>query len=460
MEIVRYANIQYLSILGEAPVYSNKTYRLSKCLLMVNAYGGKVILNGLTRAIVFLTNEEFEELGDINKYTFLYKTYFLVPEDFDELGAVDDIRKRLMLPVDSLYLEYCSSYTILTTYGCNARCSYCYENSVKSKASMSQETALKVADYINNKSGNDIISLHWFGGEPLFNMKAIDTITGYLRDCGRNFSSSMTSNGYLFDEKLVTKAVHSWNLENIQITLDGTENVYNKTKNYIYKNTNAFKRVIDNIGLLLKAGVRVMIRLNIGEHNKEDLYELVNQLYDIYGTSQPLEIYCWPLFLTEDVQRPKEDEQLIYAWIEKIENRLIECGFPFGKLINEYIQTHQCMADSGHSILISPSGKLGTCEHFVDSNFWGDIYDPTKKDYKVLESWRRYESRIPECEQCPIYAECVRPSECLEMKRCNELIRDHKIKQYEEGLLDYYLEYRRRSANNSILNVNECTQTS
>jgi UTP--glucose-1-phosphate uridylyltransferase len=85
----------------------------------------------------------------------------------------------------------------------------------------------------------------------------------------------MTSNGYLFDEKLVTKAVHSWNLEDIQITLDGTENVYNKTKNYIYKNTNAFKRVIDNIGLLLKAGVRVMIRLNIGEHNKEDLYELV-----------------------------------------------------------------------------------------------------------------------------------------------------------------------------------------
>lgn len=456
MEIVRYANIQYLSILGEAAVYSNKVYRLSKCLLMADVNGGKVIFNGLTRAVVFLTDDDFNELGDITKYLFLYKTYFLVPEEFDEFGAIDDIRKRIAIPIDSLYLEQCNSYTILTTYGCNARCDYCYERSIHSKLNMSKETALKITEYISNKTNTEeFTNLHWFGGEPLFNMKTIDTITRDLRDRGIPFRSSMTSNGYLFDEKIVNKAVNSWNLYEIQITLDGTENIYNKTKNYIYKNSNGFKRVMTNIGLLLDKGVKVMVRLNIGEHNKEDLYDLVNQLYDTFGVTSGLEIYCWPLFMTEDVSRPKEDEYAIYEWVDKIENRLMECGFPYGKHITERIKTSQCMADSGQSILIAPDGKLGTCEHFIDSKFWGDINDLDKKDYEVLNAWRKYEPRIPECNDCPIYAECVRPSDCLEMKRCNELIKSHKIKQFQEGLIGFYLEYKRRSANQSILNVNE-----
>lgn len=456
MEIVRYANIQYLSILGEAPVYSDKVYRLSKCLLMADVNGGKVILNGLTRAVVFLTDEDFTELGDINKYSFLYKAYFLVPEEFDELGAIDDIRKRLTIPIDSLYLEQSNGWTILTTYGCNARCEYCYENHVTKKTHMTKETALKVAEYINNKSPLDPINLHWFGGEPLFNMKAIDTITGYLRDNGRTFKSTITTNGYLFDAKIVSKAKHSWGLTDVQITLDGTETIYNKTKNFIYKNTNAFKTVFKNIGLLLNAGIKVMIRLNVSDENKEDLYELVNQLYDAFGVTSGLEIYCWPLFMTEDViVKPVEGEQVIYEWINKIEDRIMQCGFPFGKMIKDVIATYQCMADGGDSILVSPEGKLGTCEHFISTNFWGDVYDLSKKDYNELNKWRKYEPRIPECDICPIYAECIRPSECMEMKRCNELIREHKIKQYKEGLIDFYLEYNRRSKNSSILNVNE-----
>ena len=166
---------------------------------------------------------------------------------------------------------------------------------------MTKETALKVAEYINYKSPANPISLHWFGGEPLFNMKAIDIITGYLRDNGRTFKSTITTNGYLFDSKIISKAKHSWGLTEVQITLDGTETIYNKTKNFIYKNTNAFKTVFKNIGLLLNAGIRVMIRLNVSDENKEDLYELVNQLYDAFGVTSGLEIYCWPLFMTEDV---------------------------------------------------------------------------------------------------------------------------------------------------------------
>lgn len=46
----------------------------------------------------------------------------------------------------------------------------------------------------------------------------------------------MTSNGYIFNDELVEKAKNEWKLKNIQITLDGTRDVYNKAKNYYSEN--------------------------------------------------------------------------------------------------------------------------------------------------------------------------------------------------------------------------------
>ena len=94
---------------------------------------------------------------------------------------------------------------------------------------MSQEVALKVAKYI---AQSDSIALNWFGGEPLYNIKAIGTITNYLIVHNKEFHSEMTTNGYLFNETVVKKAKELWNLTGVQITLDGTEKIYNKTKNY------------------------------------------------------------------------------------------------------------------------------------------------------------------------------------------------------------------------------------
>ena len=44
-------------------------------------------------------------INNINDYEYLYKNYFLVPENFDEQKIVDDLRIRLQKPIDDLYLE-------------------------------------------------------------------------------------------------------------------------------------------------------------------------------------------------------------------------------------------------------------------------------------------------------------------------------------------------------------------
>lgn len=69
--------------------------------------------------------------------------------------------------------------------------------------------------------------LAWFGGEPLYNAQVIDLICNDLVERGIGYESSMISNGFLFDEKLIKRAAELWRLRQIQITLDGTEGVYN-----------------------------------------------------------------------------------------------------------------------------------------------------------------------------------------------------------------------------------------
>ena len=58
----------------------------------------------------------------------------------------------------------------------------------------------------------------------------------------------MISNGYLFDDTIIEKSVNDWNLNSVQVTLDGTEEVYNKIKSYICHDLiSPFMRVIENI---------------------------------------------------------------------------------------------------------------------------------------------------------------------------------------------------------------------
>lgn len=233
---------------------------------------------------MFLQDDEIEDLTNIDKYLFLYKNYFLVPKGFNSNKLVDNIRKISLPPVDDTYLNHPWEFTILTTTKCNARCFYCYEQHSKNKHDMTNQMALKIAKYIDDVAPNTELSLDWFGGEPLFNQKAIDLIVNYLLQKGRWFKSSITTNGYLLDEKLVSKACDVWNLKFAQITIDGTESVYNKAKNYIYKkDSSPYQRVMNNIENLINNNVTVAIRINLDNYNIENSKQLIHEIYERFG---------------------------------------------------------------------------------------------------------------------------------------------------------------------------------
>ena len=59
-----------MAVLGEQPIWQNQEYELASHCLVINADNGKVILNELTKAIVFLQDDEIEDLTNIDKYLF------------------------------------------------------------------------------------------------------------------------------------------------------------------------------------------------------------------------------------------------------------------------------------------------------------------------------------------------------------------------------------------------------
>ena len=441
MEILRSVNNEYVSMLGINPIDATKSYRWNKLITSVDIDDGKVMFNGLTRAIIFLKNIELENICDIKTYEFLYRAYFLVDTEFNEYSKVGEIRSKLRTPVDDLYLTKIHRYTILTTLGCNARCKYCYENNIKTKKALSNIDALKIADYIINHSNiNDNIYLSWFGGEPLVNTKAIDLITNYLSERNFRFTSDIISNGYLFDEKLVKKAKNNWHLTNVQITLDGTEPVYNSIKNYVNAKDNPYERVLKNIQLLLDNGIQVSVRLNVGESNGENLLELIEELNLIFGARSGLQIYCRSLFDDKE-NRNEDNNKITYFYINAIEAKLDEYEFNVGKSCGEHMMLYQCMADDGTSVLISPSGDIGTCEHYLDKDFFGNINN-SYRDIQVLKEWHEYLPDLDICKNCPIYADCLRPKKCKELSYCDNHIKQNRKKNYEIGLKNLYLDYR------------------
>ena len=387
---------------------------------------GKLLFNSLTKELLLLEDGEYP-------IEYLFNHRFLVPIEHDDIKFVDEIRNltKMLFPIRGI-----NSYTILTTTDCNARCFYCYEKGIE-KISMDKSTALDVVDYIiAHKEKDKDVHLAWFGGEPLYNIDAINIITNKLKEKGINYTSSMISNGYLMDEETSKVAKENWNLKRIQITLDGTHDIYNRRKAYIYSD-DAFNRVINNIHHLLDREIRVTIRLNLDDRNYEDLKELIYYLTKEFNGNKYLNVYSHLIFQTywdNSEGRIKE----LYDKQNKISEYIYANKLARIKKLEDKPKINHCMADSGKSVVILPDGKLHMCEHINENETFGTIYDD--KGYKEAHKlWCERYPIIEECKNCKLYATCIKLKHCPNAKEtCLEIERQIKINDIYKSMQKEY----------------------
>lgn len=441
MKIIQ-ENIPLISkLIGNQEISQNISVRPIAYSLEISIDGGSLLYSTLTRCVVFI---EEKEKGKDDTIEFLKSNWFLVPIDFDDKQFLCQIRSLAKLFVKKQ--EGISGYTILTTMECNARCYYCYEKH-RAKMPMSDEIIEKVGNYIVNTHSKGKIVLKWFGGEPLYNVKAIDKICNRLIGEDIDFSSSIISNGYLFDDEIIKRAKNIWNLRNAQITLDGTERVYNRSKSFIYQKVNAYQRVLDNIGKLIENEINVQIRLNVSVKNADDLISLLDELKDKFGVNKYLSVYCHPLFEIVDSKVNKlvvNSRKELFGKLQILRDKIFDIGYSSKKSkLPCDIKLNSCMADNLNSIMILPDGKLGKCEHYSDNHYVGNIDDGIcNKD--EINRFKEKMHDIDACKSCPCYPDCYKLKLCENDNYCFPELQTSRIEEMKCQMLNTYNSYLKK----------------
>ena len=437
MKIISQGNEAVTAVCGKQNNTEGRNMRPSAYVITYENEDGRLLYNTITGELLLLEEGEGTEDACIREH--LIDNWFYVPVDFDECRYTEQIRNvvELLTPKS----DALTSFTIFTTTDCNARCRYCYELGAR-RLHMSDDIAHDAASFIIRSCGGNRVSLHWFGGEPLYNSRVIDIVVADLLAAGVKYDSGMISNAYLFDDEMVRKAAEFWQLQMVQVTLDGTEPIYNRTKNYIYEDNNAYSKVLGNIRKLLEAGISVHVRLNLSSANYDDLLNLTDELHCHFGGMTGLHVYTALLYDYIGTGHGFEDLATAFKHQDELNDRLLHLGLTSPRCLKEEYRINQCMASNDQGVTILSDGHLGKCEHFIDDGFIGNIYDGITDSAQVT-AWKQRKPPEDLCADCPAYPQCnVLIKRCPSNQRaCTPDYRDRFIKLLQEKMQNTYTKW-------------------
>lgn len=410
---------------SEPEIRDGETFRLMRYVLRVDHEGKVLLCNVVTGQLAVLDQDEAELVDKLPaEYSPAMKQlvdeHYLVPDQFDEHQRVVKMREVLRKLRETRQGSAITTYTILPTTACNARCYYCFEQGVKT-VTMTEKTADDVVKYIAAHCGEEKkVFISWFGGEPTVASGRISRICEGLRRNGIGYSSTITTNGYLFDEEMVHTAKTLWNLTHANITVDGTEETYNRVKAYAGVTDNPYQRVLLNVGRLLDEGIRVGVRMNFDLGNFNEFPNLLEDLKVRFQGSPLLQVNVHPVI----GEYAEADGVVSHGTDEWFEGKIVELNdmARSSGMLNESaelpsMQYKGCLATSRSAVTITPEGGLVRCpeqfgEDQLTGNIWGGITNP-----ELMDSWKQF-GDYAKCKDCILFPYCLRPLRCSAKDRC------------------------------------------
>ncbi|MBQ3494669.1 MAG: SPASM domain-containing protein [Clostridia bacterium] len=371
---------------------------LSKYNFYQNQNNYWIVYNSASSNCLVMTNSDYQKFYNINgseedKKQYLLLGFYVYENENEVNKLIENSNHRL-----SHFTK--KKFRVLTTTACNARCPYCYEEGV-CKVSMNQQTATSVANFILEQSQNvKAIEIEWFGGEPLLNTSAIDTICSIIKQKKRpelRFESSIVSNASMIDSNLIQKMINDWNIYQIQITIDGLKEEYERVKAL---GEGSFEKLIHILEMLCETKIKVVIRLNFDKNNVEELKNLINYLSTL-PFSKKLEVY--PAKINDGKQRTQfilENETI------QMYKHLHDAGFMTKlKLLPRTLKT-PCAAVHNGYYTINADGNLFKCDRkLLAGNSVGSVYEPLKINKEITTKWENLS--LPErCYQCKLFPLC------------------------------------------------------
>ncbi len=347
-------------------------YKASKFNRVYKDAESMVVFNMITGKLVKIESKDVREslcnnigLESLKCFDELVGKGFVVSDETDE-----DV--SLEYALNEMVYDRALELIILPTTRCNFRCEYCYQDF--SDADMDLRVQDSIIKYVkSNIKKYTGLRVNWYGGEPLVGRNVINYLSSALIDIcrrmGKPYISSMTTNGYLLNEKVFSEMIDN-NIVSYVITIDGTEETHNKYR-HLKDGRGTFNTIIDNLinirDRVPKKFFSVLIRGNITKSTLEgNLLDLVHFLEKEFGEDKRFEFLFYPVAdwggtlisnLKNDICKSYEE---IYDFL--IKNRVSLNMKPFYK----YLKLGSCWAAKRNSFLISPKGIIKKCTLLVN----------------------------------------------------------------------------------------------
>ncbi|MBI9066192.1 MAG: SPASM domain-containing protein [Salinivirgaceae bacterium] len=420
-------------------------YHLSRFNTSWQKGGDFFLHNSLSNSFIKLDNSLYDLLKakkitdklPIDLIEYLKKNYFII-DNID-----DDINQFRKLFTISRYRSDVLNLTIAPTTFCNFKCPYCYEEGIEYEM-MDTNTEKEICKYINSSQEKNV-AIVWYGGEPLMAFDKIVSISNYVIKCGKYLKTSIVTNGYLLTNEKV-EILKSYNVKNIQITIDGIELEHDKTRVHI-NGKPTFWKIIENISYILnETDIFCSIRVNISKQ-KNEFQNVLNFFNDKFGG---LRYNVHSAFIRDSSGLLQKIKPLSCNEGMSFQDKVVFQRTSYTKNNSKQypiLKINDCTARSLNSFVISPSGDFFKC--------WEDIHN---KDLAIFNIHRSNKIRNnllnkylfsadvltdEKCIKCNILPICGGGCPVSRIKSLNNADYDHDCDVYKnniEEFLTYYYE--------------------
>lgn len=298
--------------------------------------------------------------------------------------------------------------TILPTYQCNFKCSYCYSAQGRERRTLSPKRAMAAIDYFIDQNRTQLHDL-WLailgGGEPFLSPQLTGEIILRARkraiDQGFSLGIGLTTNGSIYDAEL--SEIMVTNSVRLGVSFEVLKDIQEEQRQN-------YERVVKTVRQYMNDGVDITVKSIITPKNVSRLSEMVTELHRLFP-----DIKKYKLQIVED-PTIFYDRNVMRYFYSQFTNHFFdaqETGYGMGidvyVLASKYIDMlveHYC----GGEMCLNPEGTITVCHRFSspkEEKYQDIVYGSVSEDGKVLFDNDKFEKLMghdidmnPKCKSC------------------------------------------------------------
>jgi len=300
--------------------------------------------------------------------------------------------------------------TILTTYACNLKCTYCYQESSRTYTKMDDRTGQHAMKWIKEKLlqfGYQQLYITFYGGEPLANKPMLEDIAAHMQSwCHEKniqFKFMLQTNGYLMTPECIDQYL-KLGLDQVRVSVDGVGERHDRNRP-LRGGGGSFDQIIKNIVACVDQ-VKIGISTSYDKDDVDKIEELLDYFDDLGILHKlgrfifsPIHSTLGPVGQPEKIRNPEcmcnyQDKHLIQA-----NTRIQKLMQDRGLTTKSGLSIAACpLTRANDGVTIDQQGKIYKCNSMLGHPEFavGDVrhsdYNETNDKFVNLDVWR----------QCPV----------------------------------------------------------